>query len=69
MALYDFRCTSCGRVFEKLVRREEVVHCPDCGASTADRLLAVPAPPARSSGARAPDCDAPGGCCGGGCAM
>lgn len=72
MPLFDFRCTACGRVFERLVRGDAVVTCPDCGATTADRLLAVPAPPARAGGSGAASCDGPlpgGGCCGGGCAM
>ncbi|PKL93651.1 MAG: hypothetical protein CVV20_02540, partial [Gemmatimonadetes bacterium HGW-Gemmatimonadetes-1] len=47
MPLYDFRCIACGRVFERLVRGDDVVSCPDCGTTTADRLLAMPARPAR----------------------
>jgi putative FmdB family regulatory protein len=73
MPLYDFRCTACGRVFEKLVRGSDVVACPDCGATTADRLLAAPARPSRGEGNGLPDLGKfgpppGGGCCGGGCA-
>ncbi len=72
MPLFDFRCTACGRVFEQLVRTDDVVSCPDCRATTADRLLAAPARPARR-GAGTPDLGKfgpppGGGCCGGGCA-
>ncbi|MDX2206724.1 MAG: zinc ribbon domain-containing protein [Gemmatimonadales bacterium] len=73
MPLYDFRCIACGRVFERLVRGDDVVSCPDCGTTTADRLLAMPARPARGDrGGTLPDLNKfgpppGGGCCGGGC--
>lgn len=72
MPLYDFRCTGCGRVFELLVRGSDRVECPDCGATTADRLLSAPARSPRGNGGGLPDLDKfgpppGGGCCGGGC--
>ena len=71
MPLFDFRCPSCNRVFESLVRSDAAVACPDCGDAAVERLQSMPArlagrhgdalPVARPSGPT----DG-GGCCGGG---
>jgi len=38
MPLFDFRCRSCGRVFEALVRTSDVPHCPSCEGSKLEQL-------------------------------
>jgi putative FmdB family regulatory protein len=73
MPLFDYQCHACGRVFEELVRDTHKVACPDCDASDPERLMAVPARPARQNGGGFPDLSRlgpppGGGCCGGGCA-
>lgn len=39
MPIYEYKCKSCGTVFEKLVRRAEDAGgaCPECGESQADQ--------------------------------
>lgn len=81
MPLYEYRCDSCGRDFEALVRgASDQPSCPACGALALTKQFSVPAA-ARTGGSgigALPVCDAPapsaGGCgamgCGGGfCAM
>lgn len=44
MPIYEFRCTQCHRVFEKIfTSSEEQVDlvCPECGADTVDRVVSV----------------------------
>lgn len=42
MPLYDFKCTNCRKVTEKLVKSDVTnVECPNCGSS-ATRQLAAP---------------------------
>jgi putative FmdB family regulatory protein len=43
--LYDFRCASCGEVFEELVSSTQVPLCPACGAPEPERLLGTFAGP------------------------
>jgi putative FmdB family regulatory protein len=38
MPLFDFRCPSCQRTFEDLVKQDELPRCPHCGADGAVRL-------------------------------
>ncbi len=38
MPIYEYRCGSCGREFEELVRKDETPVCPACG-KPARRLL------------------------------
>ena len=42
MPLFDFRCPSCGHVFETLVRAQDPAPaaCPSCGKAGLERLLA-----------------------------
>ena len=42
MARYDYRCTSCGKVFEVShgMREHPEVVCPDCGAAASRELSA-----------------------------
>ncbi len=71
MPIYDYRCTSCGAEFEKLVRGQTAVTCPKCEGKTLERLMSLPARP--TSGGKSADFSSlgppagGGGCCGGGC--
>lgn len=38
MPIYDYKCRSCGRRFEQLVRLGETPACPACGAADPERL-------------------------------
>ena len=38
MPLFDFRCRSCGREFEALVRASDVPHCPSCKGVKLEQL-------------------------------
>ena len=63
--LYEYRCRSCGQVFEERRPAAESTWdatCPD-GHDDAVRLLSVFA----STGARAEAAPSGGGCCGGAC--
>lgn len=44
MPIFEYRCSECGEVFDRLVRasddRERAV-CPACGATTATRLISA----------------------------
>jgi len=37
--LFDFRCKSCGKLFETLVRRGDSPACPACGSTDLDKQL------------------------------
>ncbi|HUX85950.1 MAG TPA: zinc ribbon domain-containing protein [Chloroflexota bacterium] len=43
MPLYEYRCSTCGQVYEKLVRMgaADVPPCPACGASEGKRLVSA----------------------------
>lgn len=41
MPIFEYRCRSCGRRFEKLVRGREKVTCPECGRGALDKLFSV----------------------------
>ena len=38
MPLFDFRCRSCGREFEALVRASDVPQCPSCNSAKLEQL-------------------------------
>jgi putative FmdB family regulatory protein len=66
MPIYEYACMTCESHFEELVRNDEAVLCPDCGAGNVLKQLSKFAVAGASSqpsfgGA------AGGGCCGGGC--
>ena len=45
MPIYEYRCRSCDRLFEELIRRaadSESVVCPGCGRPQPERLLSAP---------------------------
>jgi putative FmdB family regulatory protein len=65
MPIYEYACMSCETHFEELVRGEESVSCPDCGASEVMRQFSVFCAPAKSDGGGGGrGC---GGCSGGNC--
>lgn len=75
MPLYEYVCRACNTDFETLVpasRRDAAdTACPQCGeAKTARKISLMARPIPSAGGASQPfDCGAPGGCCGGSCAM
>ena len=76
MPLYEYVCRQCHADFEALVpaaRRDAAdAPCPRCGATRTARKISLTAPAVvKSGGTSAPsfDCGAPGGCCGGSCAI
>jgi putative FmdB family regulatory protein len=53
MPLYEFRCNTCGNVFEQLIfssDKEEKLTCPSCGQSDASRLMSLFSSGSSSSG-------------------
>ena len=42
MPIYEFLCSSCGRVFEKLVLRSDVVvECPSCPGASVEKQFSA----------------------------
>lgn len=39
MPIFEYRCEGCGKRFEKLVRGDEDVRCPDCGSGGVTKLF------------------------------
>lgn len=39
MPIFDFKCNGCGKVFEKLVRKEEDKVCPDCASHDLEKQV------------------------------
>ena len=71
MPLFEYRCPSCTRVFEKLVSMSastSQVACPACGGAAGKLVSMFAAIPAKQSAyAGMARTTAAGGCCGGGC--
>jgi putative FmdB family regulatory protein len=71
MPIYNYRCTNCGTEFERLVRSDTQVACPDCQGERLERLMSLTARPAGRGQAPADYSrlgPPPGsGCCGGAC--
>ena len=65
MPIYEYVCMECESHFEELVRGDERVRCPDCGASKARKQLSVFA--AHGTAAQPGFGGGGGGCCGGSC--
>lgn len=62
MPFYEYRCSSCGKLFDKMLpvdRRNEALPCPDCGGKAARKAISS----FGTSGQM--DADAGGGCGGG----
>ena len=51
MPIYDYRCRSCDRVFDELVKLGETPDCPSCGGNDLEKLRSLPA--ISTSGTRA----------------
>ena len=43
MPVYEYKCESCGRVFEFFQQGKETPICPDCGSINLTRLISTPA--------------------------
>jgi putative FmdB family regulatory protein len=41
MPIYEYRCSSCGKEFEKLVRSTDTPECPSCHGRELDKKLSV----------------------------
>lgn len=41
MPIYEYRCSSCGSEFEKLVRSSDTPECPSCHGHDLNRKLSV----------------------------
>jgi putative FmdB family regulatory protein len=63
MPIYEYRCERCGQVNEFLIlRREEPLHCKQCGSMDLTKLLSAHNTVSTSS--REPTGPGSGGCCG-----
>ena len=70
MPLYEFKCQTCGHVFEHLSRRASDLpdECPECGASGPKKLLSSfnardSGPPAAGGSSSCPTGTCPTGTC------
>lgn len=75
MPIFEYKCESCGNVFEELVNgdRNKEMPCPDCGSNKTEKLMSViggismgkasAASPCGSACANASACGSSGGCC------
>lgn len=66
MPIYEYRCSSCGSEFEKLVRASDTPECPSCHGQELDKKLSVFATSSQQSAAKAlpgpcGSCGHPGG--------
>jgi putative FmdB family regulatory protein len=72
--LYEYRCPSCGHVYEELIfgDRNRKVPCPSCGSVESEKIMSVIGgismsgtadTPCGSACSSAPACAAGGGCC------
>lgn len=50
MPIYDYRCSTCNRTFELLVRTSTIPTCPTCGSSQLEKQVSLPAPQGQSAG-------------------
>ena len=41
MPIYEYRCSSCGNEFERLVRASDTLECPSCQGHELDKKLSV----------------------------
>ena len=66
MPIFEYRCSSCGTEFERLVRASDKPECPSCHSEKLDKKLSVFATSSHEPAGRAlPDpcagCGNPGG--------
>jgi putative FmdB family regulatory protein len=69
MPIYEYKCQSCGQVFEFLAHsfnNSEAPRCPNCGSHSLDRLLPIPSllkekanPPGTTCCGRTERCETP----------
>lgn len=69
MPIYEYKCQSCGQVFEFLAHswsESEDQRCPNCGSHSLDRLLPIPSllkekanPPGTTCCGRTEGCETP----------
>jgi putative FmdB family regulatory protein len=50
MPLFEFRCSTCERDFEVLIRSGEKPECPECGEKSLEKLLSETAAPVVGQG-------------------
>jgi putative FmdB family regulatory protein len=70
MPIYTYRCSSCDTTFERLVRGDATVACPECQSGKLERLMSLTARPASAGKPADYSRLGPppsGGCCGGSC--
>jgi putative FmdB family regulatory protein len=65
MPMYEYVCMKCEEHFEELVRGDQVVACPSCGASNVARQLSTFS--MVGTAAQTGAFTSGGGCCGGSC--
>ena len=70
MPIYTYRCSACDAEFERLVRGDTSVACPECKSRKLERLMSLTARPVTAG--KPTDFSrlgppASGGCCGGSC--
>jgi putative FmdB family regulatory protein len=76
MPIYDYKCDSCGKVYDIFHKVREVaedVVCPSCGATEHTRLISAPSVKIAGKGMSFGQSDVPpcadGGCCSGSCGL
>ena len=43
MPIFEYKCRSCGKQFEALVRKSDTPSCPSCSSADLEKLLSLPA--------------------------
>ena len=43
MPIYEFKCQSCGNLFEKIVKLDETPDCPECNKHEVERVVSFSA--------------------------
>jgi len=70
MPIYEYRCSSCGSEFEKLVRASDMPKCPSCQGEKLEKKLSVFSTSSQQAGSGAlpeacascPNSGGPGSC-------
>ena len=52
MPIFEYRCTACEAQFEQLIRSTTVPTCPQCGATTLEKIVSQIAPHQKIPGLR-----------------
>ncbi|MBI3210850.1 MAG: zinc ribbon domain-containing protein [Candidatus Solibacter usitatus] len=63
MPIFEYRCDSCGNQFEKLVRRDTEVECPQCSSHELQQQHSTFAAHANGSPKQSAMPSCPGGMC------